>query len=52
MIERLEAMLKRRLTTNEARYVDWLQGLDRETIDTFRGLFEDVYRAEESGENE
>lgn len=49
MIERLETILKRPLTTQETRYVNWLQGWDRETKDTFNGLFEALY---EAGKNE
>jgi hypothetical protein len=45
MIERLESMLNRKLTDTERRYIDWLQGWDRETIDVFAGLFAALYEA-------
>jgi len=45
MIERLETMLNRKLTDKELRYIDWLQGWDRETIDAFDGLFAALYEA-------
>jgi hypothetical protein len=45
MIERLETMLNRKLTDTERRYIDWLQGWDRETIYVFDGLFAALYEA-------
>jgi len=45
MIERLETMLNRKLTDRERRYIDWLQGWDRETIEAFDGLFAALYEA-------
>jgi hypothetical protein len=45
MVDKLEDLLGRKLTSKERRYAEWISGWDRETIEVFRKLFNEIHAA-------
>ena len=41
----LENALSRKLTSKEEQYINWLLSHDKETIETFEGLFSSLFKA-------
>lgn len=44
MIENMESMLGRKLTTQEKKFIDWILRMDKETIETFESIFNKLWR--------
>lgn len=51
MKKQLEDALLRELTQTEKKFIDWLNGWDRETVAVFQKLFADVYAAGQKDAN-
>ncbi|WP_027093002.1 hypothetical protein [Cohnella thermotolerans] len=45
MVEKLEELLGRKLSSKERRYAEWIEGWDRETISVFISLFNELHAA-------
>ena len=47
----LENALARKLTSKEKLYIKWLLSHDKETVETFSGLFNSLYKAGQEDAN-
>jgi len=45
VVDKLEELLGRKLTTKERRYAEWIGGWDRETVAVFTNFFNEVHAA-------